>query len=97
MSKGGQSFLCLPSTIQKKDGSVSSTITLELPAGEIVTTPRSEVMNIVTEYGIAELHDQPVRERVKRMIGIAHPDFRAELIKQALGADLIRPCDAATI
>lgn len=30
-------------------------------------------MNIVTEYGIAELHDQPVRERVKRTIGIAAP------------------------
>lgn len=89
MSKGGQSFLCMPSTA-KKNGSVVSTITLDLPAGEIVTTPRSEVMNIVTEYGIANLYHQPIRERVKRMIAIAHPDFREELHKQALEAGLIR-------
>ena len=97
MSEGGQSFLCLPSTVTKKDGSVSSTITLNLPAGEVVTTPRSEVMNIVTEFGIAELRDQPVRERVKRMIRIAHPDFRAELARQAVAAGLIRQLDADVI
>lgn len=89
MSKGGQGFLCMPSTA-KKNGSVVSTITLDLPAGEIVTTPRSEVMSIVTEYGIANLYHQPIRERVKRMIAIAHPDFREELHKQALEAGLIR-------
>ncbi|MGI5985877.1 MAG: 4-hydroxybutyrate CoA-transferase [Clostridiales bacterium] len=90
MSKGGQGFLCMPSTVKNKDGSIGSTITLNLPAGEIVTTPRSEVMNIVTEYGIADLYHQPIRERVKRMISIAHPDFREQLHKQALEAGLIR-------
>ncbi len=90
MSKGGQSFLCMPSTVKGKDGSAISTITLNLPAGEVVTTPRSEVMNIVTEYGIAELYHQPIRERVKRMISIAHPDFREALHAQALEAGLIR-------
>ena len=90
MSKGGQGFLCMPSTVNKKDGTIGSTITLNLPEGEVVTTPRSEVMNIVTEYGIANLYHQPIRERVKRMISIAHPDFREELHKQALEAGLIR-------
>jgi acyl-CoA hydrolase len=90
MSKGGQGFLCMPSTVNKKDGTIGSTITLDLPAGAIVTTPRSEVMNIVTEYGIANLYQQPIRERVKRMIAIAHPDFREELHRQALEAGLIR-------
>lgn len=90
MSKGGQGFLCLPSTVKKKDGTIGSTITLDLPAGAVVTTPRSEVMNIVTEYGIANLYQQPIRERVKRMIAIAHPDFREELHRQALEAGLIR-------
>ena len=90
MSKGGQGFLCMPSTVKKKDGTIGSTITLNLPEGEIVTTPRSEVMNIVTEYGIANLYHQPIRERVKRMISIAHPDFREELYRQALEAGLIR-------
>lgn len=98
MSKGGQSFLCMPSTVKnKKDGSPSSTISLNLPAGEVVTTPRNDVMYIVTEYGIADLYHQPIRERVKRMISIAHPDFRSQLIQEALGAGLIRECDAEGI
>lgn len=79
-----------PSTIKKKDGTIGSTITLNLPEGEVVTTPRSEVMNIVTEFGIANLYHQPIRERVKRMIAIAHPDFREELHAQALQVGLIR-------
>lgn len=90
MSKGGQSYLCMSSTVKNKDGTVSSTITLNLPAGEVVTTPRSEVMYVVTEFGIADLQNQPIRERVKRMIAIAHPDFREDLHKQALEAGLIR-------
>ncbi|MDT2834519.1 acetyl-CoA hydrolase/transferase C-terminal domain-containing protein [Vagococcus carniphilus] len=90
ISNGGQSFLCLPSVNKNKDGQVSSTITLNLPKGEIVTTPRSEVMYIVTEYGVADLRNQPVRERVIRMIAIAHPDFRESLHEQALEAGLIR-------
>lgn len=89
LSKGGQSYLCMPSTVTNKDGSISSTVTLNLPAGEVVTTPRSEVMNIVTEYGVADLYLQPVRERVKRMIAIAHPDFREQLHKEAVEAKLI--------
>ncbi len=89
MSQGGQGFLCMPSTVKKKDGSIGSTITLDLPAGAVVTTPRSEVMNIVTEYGIANLYQQPIRERVRRMIAIAHPDFREELHRQAIEAGLI--------
>lgn len=89
MSKGGQGFLCMPSTVKNKDGSVSSTINLSLPEGEVVTTPRADVMNIVTEYGIADLYHQPIRERVKRMIAIAHPDFRDQLHEQAVKAGLI--------
>jgi acyl-CoA hydrolase len=90
LSKGGQSFLCLPSTIENKDGSIKSTITLNLPDGEVITTPRSEVMYVVTEYGIADLQNRPIRERVEQMISIAHPDFRDELREQAKKANLIR-------
>ncbi len=34
---------------------------------------------IVTEYGVAQLRGQTLRERAKRLIAIAHPKFRAEL------------------
>lgn len=93
LSKGGQGFLCLPSTVKNKDGSLKSTISLSLPEGEIVSTPRSDVMYIVTEYGIADLYHQPIRERAKRLIAIAHPDFREELTKQAISVGLLRAED----
>ncbi len=90
MSKGGKGFLCLPSTVQTKDGKKSSTITVALPPGAVVTTQRSDVMYVVTEYGIADLHCKPIVARVNELIAIAHPDFREGLRKQAIEAGLIR-------
>jgi acyl-CoA hydrolase len=34
---------------------------------------------VVTEWGVAELHGRTIAERARALIGIAHPDFRAEL------------------
>jgi len=82
LSKGGKSFLCLPSTIETKEG-IKSTITTALLPGAAVTTPRSAVMYIVTEHGVAELYLRPIPERVKAMISIAHPDYRDQLMKEA--------------
>ncbi len=48
-----------------------------------VTTARSEVDVIVTEYGAAELKGRTLAERARRLVGIAHPDFREELDKAA--------------
>ena len=84
-----KSFLCVPSTIKKKDGTVISTITTALPPGAIVTTQRTDVMNIVTEYGIANVFRKPIPDRVNAMIAIAHPDFRDQLRKEAIAAGLI--------
>lgn len=90
-SVGGQSFLCLHST--RRDpatGATTSTIVLDLPPGTPVTTPRTDVMNVVTEYGVAELFCRPIEERVHAMIAIAHPDFREQLTRDAVAAGLIR-------
>ena len=38
---------------------------------------------VVTEYGVAELRGTTISERVQRLINIAHPKFREELLKQA--------------
>ena len=81
--------MCLNSVNQKKDGTIVSNIMLNLPPGAAVTTPRSMVMNIVTEYGIARLKNRSIRERVSAMISIAHPDFREELRKDAVKAGLL--------
>jgi len=89
LSKGGKSFICLPSTVKNKKGEIESTITLSFPPGEIITTPRSDVMYIVTEYGIADLYNKPIGVRVNAMISIAHPDFRDELRKKAVEAGIV--------
>jgi acyl-CoA hydrolase len=45
---------------------------------------------VVTEYGIAYLHNQSIEQRVKSIVAIAHPDFRDQLMKEAKEAGLIR-------
>jgi acyl-CoA hydrolase len=87
-SKGGKSFICLSSTYEKR-GERRSRIVLDLTAGNIVTTPRSDVMYVVTEYGMVNLKGKPVAERARALIGLAHPDFRQELERQAYEDRLI--------
>jgi acyl-CoA hydrolase len=73
-SPGGHSIIALPATA--KGGKVSR-ITAALSGP--VTTARSDVDVIVTEFGAAELKGQTLAERARRLVGIAHPDFREEL------------------
>ena len=88
-SRGGKSFLTLPSVHVDKAGVRHSNISLTLPMGSIVTTPRADVHFIVTEYGAADLQDEPMDVRAKRLIAIAHPDYRDELLFQAKKAGYI--------
>jgi acyl-CoA hydrolase len=87
-SKGGKSFICLPSTYERK-GARKSRIVLDLTPGDIVTTPRSDVMYVVTEYGATNLKGRTVEERARALIGLAHPDFRDDLARQAREHGLI--------
>jgi butyryl-CoA:acetate CoA-transferase len=82
MSKGGKSFLCMASAYTDKAGQRRSRI---LPSfnGDIVTTPRSQSYYIVTEYGCVNLAGMNTWQRADKLISIAHPDFRDELIKKA--------------
>lgn len=82
-SKGGQSFLCTPSTRKNKNGELESLIAPGLAPGSIVTTPRMATNFIVTEYGAADLKGKTTWERAELLINIAHPDFRDQLIKDA--------------
>ncbi|HUQ72791.1 MAG TPA: acetyl-CoA hydrolase/transferase C-terminal domain-containing protein [Planctomycetaceae bacterium] len=81
-SNGGKSFICLSSTYEKR-GQRRSRIVVEFPPGTIVTSPRTDVMYIVTEYGMVNLKGKSVAERAKALISIAHPDFREDLERQA--------------
>jgi acetyl-CoA hydrolase len=77
-SPGGHAIIALGSTA--KGGTLSKIVpTLSGP----VTTARSDVDLIVTEYGAAELKGQTLAERTRRLIAIAHPDFREELDRAA--------------
>jgi acyl-CoA hydrolase len=81
-SNGGKTFICLASTYEKR-GERRSRIVLNLTPGNVVTTPRSDVMYVVTEYGMVNLKGKSVAERAKALISIAHPDFREPLEREA--------------
>jgi 4-hydroxybutyrate CoA-transferase len=78
-SKGGKSIIALRSTYTDRSGTLHSKIHAELPLGSIVTTPRTWVQYVVTEYGVADLKYKTTHDRAKALINIAHPDFREEL------------------
>lgn len=87
-SPGGKSFIALESTAEVGGEKVSRICSSFLP-GTAVTTPRSEVQYVVTEYGIADLAFKSIEERVNEMIGIAHPDFREQLSREVVDGGLV--------
>ncbi|HSG86875.1 MAG TPA: acetyl-CoA hydrolase/transferase C-terminal domain-containing protein [Candidatus Limnocylindrales bacterium] len=76
----GQAIIALPSTAA---GGRVSRIAPFLKEGAGVVTTRGHARTIVTEWGVAQLWGKSVRERALELIGIAHPDFREELMAQA--------------
>jgi acyl-CoA hydrolase len=89
-SNGGKSFICLPSTCDRR-GERRSRIVVNPTPGNIVTTTRADMMYVVTEYGIANLKGKSAPERAKALIGLAHPDVREGLERQAYEQRLL-PC-----
>jgi len=87
-SEGGKSFICLASTYEKR-GERRSRIVSTLTPGNVVTTPRTDVMYVVTEYGMANLKGKSVAERAKALIALAHPDFREQLAREARELHLV--------
>jgi 4-hydroxybutyrate CoA-transferase len=75
-SRGGKSIIAMTAT--SPDGKLSRIVST-LPPGSAVTTPRHCVEYVVTEYGVADLNGKSISERAEALIGIAHPDFRADL------------------
>jgi len=83
MSPGGKAFICCTSSFRDKQGTLKSRIVPMLPQGSIVTVPRTQAHLIVTEYGMADLAGRNTWERAERLINIAHPDLRDELVLEA--------------
>lgn len=84
----GTSIVALPSTA--KAGTISR-IVAQLEPGAGVVTPRGDVHYVVTEYGIAYLHGKNIQERAMALISIAHPDYRADLLRKAIGCGYVVP------
>jgi acyl-CoA hydrolase len=82
LSRGGRAIIALPSTA--RGGSVSR-IVPELAPGAGVVTTRGHVHWVVTEHGAVNLHGKTLRERAELLIGVAGPDFRAELRRWVAG------------
>lgn len=78
-SKGGRGIYAFTSLSKKGQ----SRINAMLAQGAQITIPRNYADYVVTEYGIAPLRGRSVRERTRNLIAVAHPDFRAELTRQA--------------
>jgi acyl-CoA hydrolase/GNAT superfamily N-acetyltransferase len=81
-SKGGRPIIALTSTA---DADGRSRIVAGLESGSGVCTGRGDVHHVVTEYGVASLYGRSIRERVARLVEIAHPDHREALLAGAHG------------
>ena len=51
--------------------------------GSIVTDTRANIHYLVTEYGKVNLKGLSAWEKCEKIISVAHPDFRDELIQEA--------------
>jgi 4-hydroxybutyrate CoA-transferase len=76
------SIIVLPAS-QLVNGERQPRILTTLPEGSTVTSHRGFVDYVVTEQGIATLVGKSLRERIGELISVAHPDFRAELRREA--------------
>lgn len=84
LSKGGKSFICCSATVMdKKTGQLQSRIRPTLLEGSVATCTRTNLHWVVTEFGKFNAKGKTTWERAEGLIGIAHPDFREELIASA--------------
>lgn len=79
LSQGGKPIIALPSTTSKGESRIVSL----LKQGAGVVTTRAHVHYVVTEYGVAYLYGQNLRNRAKQLIKIAHPAHREHLEREA--------------
>ena len=77
LSEGGKAIIALPSITRKG----ISRIVPSLKPGAGVVTTRAHVQYIVTEYGIANLYGKTIKQRVKALVDIAHPNHRENIDK----------------
>lgn len=85
LSKDGRTIFALPS--RNREGEPN--IILSAHNYPFQFTNRESMDLVVTEYGVAYLMGKTIRERAQALIEIAHPDDRAELVRQAKEAKML--------
>jgi acyl-CoA hydrolase len=83
MAKNGRSIHGMVSRKLTSRGEWMSKIVPQLTPPSIASIPRQCADFIITEYGVASLQGKTEREIANELIAISHPDFRAELRKEA--------------
>lgn len=81
-SEGGRGYIVTPSLA----GDGSSRIVTHSSPGNVVTTTKNLVDNVVTEWGIARLRGKTIAQRARALINIAHPSMREQLEREAYQA-----------
>ena len=87
-SRNGKSIIALYSTAMVKNPETGereevSKIVCQLKPGAAVSLSRNDIDWLVTEYGAVNLRGTSLQERAKRIISVAHPDFRDALTEEA--------------
>lgn len=90
-SKGGVSIIAMKASASPRSsgGKMISKVVPNITPGGIITTARSCADYVITEFGVAKIKGQSVRQRVRNLISVAHPDFRDELRFEAEKRNLI--------
>lgn len=81
-SRGGKAFICMSSTFTDRNNMQQSRIVPRF-GGDIITSPRSQVYYLATEYGVVNLIGKSTWERAEAIISLAHPMFRDQLVRAA--------------
>lgn len=79
LSQGGKPIIALGATTKRNESKI---VPILKPGAGVVTT-RAHVHYVVTEFGVADLYGKSIKDRIRAMIGIAHPDHREALDRQA--------------
>ena len=93
-SRNGRSIIALYSTAMVKNPATgereeTSKIVCQLKPGAAVSLSRNDVDYLVTEYGCVALRGTSIKERVERIISVAHPKFREGLREEAVRLGII--------
>jgi len=77
LSEGGKAIIALPSVTGR---GVNRIVPFLKPGAGVVTT-RAHIHYVVTEYGVANLYGKTIKQRVKALTEIAHPNFREQIAR----------------